>query len=591
MSDVLVRGPGDIVAGFRHRALTGVRVCFINMPLREAAKPNTPPQGPGLMAARLLQYGADVTIIDFNAYRVIDEVAEKLGLVNGRHLSKSEALELIEAHFNKHGEPHLVGISGKITTLKWQEWTVETLRYLVPDTFIISGGGLATQFKRGLLERIPGLDAIGHSEGDDIILLAAADVKNFRANRERMARAAVRERYGQYLGEIAGRHRYIYHGSRPKDLDALPFAAWHLLERDVYDQPVLDWYIETPVWGDLATGNSSAAPFRMKRSLTTVSSRGCPHACTFCFRGAQGERNWGLRSAANLRAEIEWLIERYGVDFVGFPDDNFAISVERCLELPVAFEGLPIKWGTHFRLDECDPVRLRAMAKSGLVYVGVGAESASKNVLYAMDKGGHIVRKGGEERLTMWQGYEFPTTMFEGIRTCRDEGVHVNCTWIMGFPSETLADLQTSVAFIKWQIEEVTQGLTPGTPEYANAYQSINKRLFTATWYPGTTMVEASPESMPKSRLYLAESAEKARRLLTQHFGISFEKTGMGRLTKFSPVIDKAMWHYVLELDDATKMLIGADGEPLNYSAMPDDVFVKAREHIDAGELDAVLAM
>jgi hypothetical protein len=583
MSDVKVRSASDIVATLRYRALTGVRVCFINMPLREAARPNTPPQGPGLMAARLLQYGAEASIIDLNAYRIVDEEAEKLGLPNGRHLSHEEALRLIEAHFERHGEPHLVGISGKITTLRWQEWTVETLRYLVPDAFLISGGGLATQYKRGLLERIPGLDAVGHSEGDDIIVLAASDVKRFRGDRERMAGAASNERHGQYVGEIAGRHRFIYHGSRPRDLDALPFSAWHLLERDVYGNPVLEWYIETPVWGDLRTGNSSAAPFTMKRSLTTVSSRGCPHACTFCFRGAQGERNWGLRSSQNLRAEIEWLKRTYGVDFVGFPDDNFAISVERCLELPAAFDGLDIKWGTHFRLDECDPLRLGAMSRAGLVYVGVGAESASKNVLYAMDKGGHIVRKGGVERLTEWQGYEFPTTMIDGIRTCREVGVHVNCTWIMGFPTETLRDLQTSVAFIMWQIEECKK--------YDISAEAINKRLFTATWYPGTTMVEASYESVPKGREYLAVSAEKARGLLNSHFGITFEKAGTGRSTRYAPIIDEAMWRYVLELDDATKVLHGTDGAPLNYSAMSDDVFLEARGYIDAGELDKVLAM
>ncbi len=103
--------PSDRVQKLSMDALSGVHVCFINMPLRESARPNTPPQGPGLMAARLRQYGATPTIIDLNGYRIDDADAQKRGLRNGRHLSHEEAKKLILAHFEKHGEPDIAGIS------------------------------------------------------------------------------------------------------------------------------------------------------------------------------------------------------------------------------------------------------------------------------------------------------------------------------------------------------------------------------------------------------------------------------------------------------------------------------------------------
>ena len=89
----------------------------------------------------------------------------------------------------------------------------------------------------------------------------------------------------------------------------------------------------------------------MQRSLTTVSSRGCPHACAFCYRGAQGERNLGIRSPENLRAEADWLIQTYGMGFIGSPDDNFAVDFKWCAALPHAFEGLDFSRGTHTCLD------------------------------------------------------------------------------------------------------------------------------------------------------------------------------------------------------------------------------------------------
>ncbi len=553
--------PSDQVQALHKDSLSSLHVCFINMPLRESARPNTPPQGPGLMAARLRAYGAKSSIIDINAYRINDENARNHGLANGRHLNHGEAEKLILAHFEKHGEPDVIGLSGKITTLKWQEWVARFCKKITPDAFLISGGGLATEFKAGLFNWVPGLDAIGHSEGDDIILLCADEVKRSGKNTAKMQGSPY------YIGEIGGKHRFVYAGDRPHDLDVLPFAAWDLLEKDVFGNPLLEWYIETPVWG-MAANNSSAANFLTKRSLTTVSSRGCPHACAFCYRGAQGERNWGIRSPGNLREEAEWLIKTYGVDFIGFPDDNFAVDRKRCQALPAAFEGLKFRWGTHTRLDECTMDRLEPMAESGCIYIGVGAESAAKATLYRMKKGGHIIRKGGVERMTRVGDYEFPTMMMEGIQNCRTVGIHTNATWMMAYPGETLHDLKTSVAFIKWQEEYYTRGLVVGTPEYATAFASVNRRMFTATAYPGTDMFKDA----------------EVQTLLTQHFGLSFQKNG-------EPVCDDAMRTYVEELDDATKVLHGKDGEPLNFSAMSEDVFLEARAHLDAGNLDKVLNM
>lgn len=557
----------EAVAKLGLRDLKGCRVLFINMPLRESALPNTPPQGPGLMAARLRQYGAEPSIVDLNAYRLKDGDAEKRSLLNGRLLSPMEARSLVELHIVKHGEPDIIALSGMITTLRWQERVAKMCREIVPDAFIVSGGGLATEVKLPLLRWIPELDAVAHSEGDDIILCMAHEVKRARETsgrewRETMATSPY------YRGKLDGRHAFMYEGDRPKNLDELPFAAWDLLHEDVFGHKVLEGYLQVPVWG-LGANNSSATPFTMKRSLTTVSSRGCPYACAFCYRGAQGERNYGMRSAEHLRKEAEWLINTYSVDFIGFPDDNFAVDRRRIAKLPAALGDLGIRWGTHTRLDEADE-RLEPMAESGCVYIGFGAESASARVLEAMKKGGFILRPRGsrKNRLVRINGYDFPETMVNGVRKCREVGIHSNCTWIMAYPSETLEDLKTSVAFILWQIEEVTKGLVSGTPEYDKAVSSINRRMFTATAYPGTEMFEHV----------------KVRALLSEHFNLRFD-------ARHEPVADDALRAYILELDDATKLLHGSDGEPINFGDMPTRQFLEAREYVDNGQIQKILDM
>jgi radical SAM superfamily enzyme YgiQ (UPF0313 family) len=573
--------PGQFLDALQHDALKGVKVLLINMPIREQARPNNPPVGPALLAGRLRQYGAEPNIIDLNIYRVQDAEAKRRGLEFGRAVTFAEARALIERTLAKIGSQHVIGISGLITTLSWQTEIAKIIKDLDPDAMLVSGGGLATQFRTTLFDWIPELDAVSHSEGDDVILKAALDAKMIRDLG--FDKAHQSGRLSPFLHDIEyGKPRFFYQGYRTPDLDALPWPAYDLLEADVDGFPVLETYLTTPVWGGTAR-NSSATSFEMPRSISTISSRGCPFACKFCFRGGQGERNYGVRSAQNIADEFVHYKECFGVDFIALLDDNFMVSPKRITELadilePYASSG-QLRWGTHGRLDEAadlrpdrnggykkaDVRRVDEMARAGCIYIGFGAESASARTLDAMGKGGFMLSNG----LTTINGYEFPLTMVEGIRNTYASGIHGNCTWIMGYPGETLPDLQTSIAFIKWQEEEISRGLTPGSDDHAKAVDSINKALFTATAYPGTEMFQA-----PK----VVESLKSV-------FGITFnEKTRQ-------PVPDENFRQYVLELNDANKMIANSDGRPLNYSDMPDDLFIEVRSMLDAGKLDEVLSL
>jgi radical SAM superfamily enzyme YgiQ (UPF0313 family) len=556
----------DLVSGISHNEFSGLKVTFINMPLRESALPNTPPEGPLILSAILRKFEADVHIIDLNGYRIKDEEAESRGLPNGRHLSVEEAEDMFLRHLSNQGAQDIVAFSGKITTLRWQEEMAKIVRKHLPDCFLVSGNGLATEIKAGLFNWIPELDGVARSEGDDAILIIAKDAKLIK---EMGIKNAVNS--GKlspfYKGEILGKHRFLYEGNRPSNLDDIPYGALDLLESDPYGYNLLEDYINVPVWG-IAANNSSATPFTMKRSLTTVSSRGCPYSCAFCYRGAQGERNYGMRTPEHIAKQVRGYVDNYGLDFIGFPDDNFAVSKKRIKQFPKVFSeyGLDkVRWGTHTRMDEAD-ARLWDMAKSGCVYIGFGAESASPSTLKKMQKGGFILRNGIENIIVNGSSYGFPKTMVDAIRNCRDTGIHANCTWIMAYPGETLEDLKISVAFILWQQRFWTEGLQIGSEQYKSALAGVNSKMFTATAYPGTDMWKV------------------VRPKLQQHFDISYSKFGQ-------PICDDKFHNYVLELDDATKILNNKDGDPVNFGEMPMDQFLQAREHIDNGEIDKILNM
>ena len=281
-----------VLENISHNELKGIKITFINMPLRESATPNTPPEGPGILSAIVRKYGGEPYILDLNGYRIKDELAVKRGLPNGRHLTYKEAEALIEKHLHNVGEQDIFAFSGKITTLKWQEETAKIVKKLQPDCFLVSGNGLATEIQRGLFTWIPELDAIARSEGDGVIIDICKDGKLIK---EKGFKRAINsgKLSDSYIGVLYGKDRLVYEGFRPANLDDIPYAALDLLESDPYGYNLLEDYINVPVWGTEAN-NSSATPFTMKRSLTTVSSRGCPYACAFCYRGSQGERNYGM---------------------------------------------------------------------------------------------------------------------------------------------------------------------------------------------------------------------------------------------------------------------------------------------------------
>jgi len=309
----------------------------------------------------------------------------------------------------------------------------------------------------------------------------------------------------------------------------------------------------------------------MKRSLTTVSSRGCPYSCAFCYRGAQGERNYGMRSSVHIAKQIREYVDKYSLDFIGFPDDNFAVDKRRIKRMVPVFKeyGLHnMRWGTHTRMDEADS-RVFEMSESGCVYIGFGAESSHETTLERMNKGGFILRNGLEPTKVRGKIYNFPKTMIDAIMNCHESGIHANCTWIMGYPGETLEHLQTSVAFIVWQQDIIENNLIKNNNGYTDPKVAINRNMFTATAYPGTAMFK---------------DEESVKKQLRNNFKISFDITG-------SPICDENFHQYVLELDDATKVLRNNSGDFLNYSEMSNDEFMVARNYIDSDDVEKILEM
>jgi radical SAM superfamily enzyme YgiQ (UPF0313 family) len=117
-----------------------------------------------------------------------------------------------------------------------------------------------------------------------------------------------------------------------KELDALPFPAWDLVDIERYRGMWLErhgYY-----------------------SMNLATSRGCPYHCNWCAKPIWGQR-YHVRSAENVVAELAWLKRTYKPDHVWFVDDIFGLIpgwVQRFAD-QVEHEGARVPFKSLQRVD------------------------------------------------------------------------------------------------------------------------------------------------------------------------------------------------------------------------------------------------
>ena len=198
-----------------------------------------------------------------------------------------------------------------------------------------------------------------------------------------------------------------------KDLDALPFPAWDLVDIPRYRAI---WYERHGHY-----------------SMNMATSRGCPYHCNWCAKPIWGQR-YNVRSPENVVAELQWLKETYRPDHVWFVDDIMGLKpgwVQRFADL-VAERRAAIPFKSLHRADlllRGDTVA--ALRRAGARTVWIGAESGSQQVLDAMDKGTTVEQ------------------IYEATRRLHAAGVEVGFFLQFGYPGETRADIERTLQMVR----------------------------------------------------------------------------------------------------------------------------------------------
>lgn len=229
-----------------------------------------------------------------------------------------------------------------------------------------------------------------------------------------------------------------------RDLDTLPPPAWDLVDLDRYRAI---WRRRHGYW-----------------ALNLVTTRGCPYHCNWCAKPIWGQQ-YHVHRPARVVADLAAVVSEYGPDEIAFADDIFGLKPGWLAEFAETLErrGLRVPFRCLSRADLLlRPGEIAALARAGCRMVWIGAESGSQAVLDAMEKGIRVDQ------------------IREATRHLHQAGIAVGWFLQFGYPGETLADIEQTLALLReCQPDEIGISVSyplPGTVFYERVRRTLGPK-------------------------------------------------------------------------------------------------------------------
>ncbi|KXA99004.1 hypothetical protein AKJ42_03885, partial [candidate division MSBL1 archaeon SCGC-AAA261C02] len=250
----------------------------------------------------------------------------------------------------KEFSPEFVGISSLTTSIYQAYGVAKAAKELEPDCTTVIGGAHATSAAEEVLGECPHIDIAVRGEGEETLreLVSSKNLSSIKG-------ITYRED-----GEIVeNEDRKII-----RDLDLLPFPAYHLLPMEKYKVGGIKY-------------------------ATMMTSRGCPFDCIFCSSSEICGKTWRAKSPERVLDQIRLLKEEYGRREIEFLDDTFTLDNERARKIcDLLIEGgLDVSWSCSSRVDTIDNSLAEKLKEAGCHTVYMGIESGVQKILDKLKKG------------------------------------------------------------------------------------------------------------------------------------------------------------------------------------------------------------
>lgn len=233
-----------------------------------------------------------------------------------------------------------------------------------------------------------------------------------------------------------------------KNLDVYE-PSWHLIEgKDcLYDE---------------SHSVRSSINERKKESIFYyfVTSRGCPFKCAFCYNTVMHRSKWRGHSVNWVKKQIQYLIDNYNIDGIGFWDDNFLADKRRAMEIIEYLRANDIAFLCESRAATVDESLVRKLKECNCLQLFIGGESGSPKILKS------IIQK--------------IITLDDVLRAAElgnKYNLPIRISFMFGLPGETIEDMM------------MTKSLILRLLKYPNVSISGPKMY---TPYPGTKLFNES---------------------------------------------------------------------------------------------------
>jgi radical SAM superfamily enzyme YgiQ (UPF0313 family) len=378
-----------------------MKALLVYVPSRKGLGANCLPMGPMAAANIFSGEGHEARIFDL-LYGGIDSLMEMVG----------------------EYKPDIVGYSGIASSYPMAKEVSASIRAKYGDIVHLAGGPLASTYDLMLENRIA--DYVVHGEAE----VSLPRLLNFLKGCERI----------EDIGGISyvGGGKVVRNAPerQVEDLDVVKLPAYHLVDMDRYFGNLNNM---TAVYGysitmhkELAENLNGFIQTGRDRFIEIVTSRGCTHACLFCYRHVRGVRR---HSVGYTIKHIRHLVDEYGIGGVAIADELFNSDndwvYDFCDAVESEFRGDFFYRILGARVPQINGDILRRLRDTGCIEINFGHESGSPRILKDYRKGA-----------TVQQNIE-ATVLANKI------GIFTPVQLVIGSPAETTETIRETMGFLR----------------------------------------------------------------------------------------------------------------------------------------------
>ncbi len=291
-------------------------------------------------------------------------------------------------------QPDLVGATSVTMTYNNAAQVIKEVKAIDQQILTVMGGPHVTFWAHEAMNSLPELDFVVIGEGEHTAIELTREAGN---GRDWSTVKGIVYRQGSQILNTGTREKVV-------DLDSLPMPARHLF----------------PLGRYMALG----------MPITMTTSRGCPHQCIFCVGRKMVGAKVRYRNPEKVVDELAYL---HGLNFqqINIVDDLFTASKDHCLAVcrEIQKRNLKIGWTSFSRVDTISRELLIEMKKAGCYAVSFGVETGNPDILKTIKK-----------KITLEK-------VVEAANLCREVGMDVHFTFILGLPGETPETLKQTTEF------------------------------------------------------------------------------------------------------------------------------------------------